>query len=526
MAAVVVLIGCQPVATAPKPARGGTAVEALVGAAGAINPLFESDASTHDVDSVIYQGLTTVDAQQNVIGLLASDWTISPDHLTYTFAMRQGVKWADGQPFTADDVLFTFHVLQDLEYVQPGADSWRQVGVAAGGPGQVVFSLRAPSAAFPLTLRIGIIAKHLFAGMGPAEIAASPFSAVRAIGTGPFKVSAISSLAITLVRNPFADPQPYLDHLILRTYPATDPQAAISAVVHGAADLVGGLEPQEVGLLQGRTDVVVQDARTFTDAFVSFNTQGDGKQFFGDGTVRLALSQAVDRQRVINEVLSGRGDPNPNPIPTADWAYSAAAAARHPYDPVAAAKALDAAGWVLGAASKVRAKGTQPFRVEMVAVGSYPSRQIADAVARQLLEVGVEADVKYVAASALVQSYLLGRNYQMALVALDVGPDPDLFSVWHSTSDTGALNFAYLRGWGVIDKDLEDGRAAVDQPTRLAAYLDFQTLMSDTAAAIFLYSPHYDYAVSQRVHGVRLNNVIEPADRFQYVTQWYVNSGA
>ena len=520
------LMGCQPVATAPKPARGGTAVEALVGAAGVLNPLFEADASTHDVDSVIYQGLTTVDAQQNVVGLLASDWTISPDHLTYTFDIRQGVRWADGQPFSADDVLFTYHILQDLEYVQPGADSWRQVGIAAGGPGQVVFSLRSPSAAFPLSLRVGIIAKHLFAGMAPGEIAASPFSAVRAIGTGPFKVSAISSLAITLVRNTYADPQPYLDHLILRTYPATDPQAAISAVVHGAADLVGGLEPQEVGLLQGRADVSVQDVRTFTDAFVSFNSAGNGKQFFSDGTVRLALTQAVDRQRVINEVISGRGDPNPNPIPTADWAYSAAAAAKHPYDPLAAAKALDAAGWVIGSASKVRAKGTQAFKVEMVTVGSYPSRQIADAVARQLLEVGVEADVKSVTASALVQSYLLGRNYQMALVALDVGSDPDLFSVWHSTPDSNALNFAYSRGWGVIDKDLEDGRAAVDQPTRLAAYLDFQTLMSDTAPAIFLYSPHYDYAVSQRVHGVHMNNVIEPADRFQFVTEWYVNTGS
>ena len=519
-------MGCQPVATAPKPARGGTAVEALVGVPGVLNPLFEADASTHDVNSVIYQGLTTVDAQQNVVGLLASDWTISPDHLTYTFNMRQGVKWADGQPFSADDVLFTYHILQDLEYVQPGSDSWRQVGIAAGGPGQVAFTLRAPSAAFPLSLRVGIIAKHLFAGMSPTDIALSPFSGVRAIGTGPFKVSAISGLAITLIRNTYAVPQPYLDHLILRTYPATDPQAAISAVVHGVADLVGGLEPQEVGLLQGRTDVVIQDVRTFTDSFVSFNAQGAGKQFFGDGTVRLALSEAVDRQRVINEVIQGRGDPDPNPIPTADWAYSAAAAVRHPYDPTAAAKALDAAGWVLSSGSKVRAKGTQPFKVELVTVGSYPSRQIADATARQLLEVGVEADVKYVAAMALVQSYLQGRNYQMALVALDVGPDPDLYSVWHTTADPSALNFAYPHGWGVIDKDLEDGRAAVDQPTRLAAYLDFQNLMSDAAPGIFLYSPHYDYAVSQRVHGVHLNDVIEPADRFQYVTQWYVNTGA
>ena len=98
---------------------------------------------------------------------------IAKDGRTITFHLRRGVQWQDGAPFSADDVLFTFHVLQDLEYVQPGADSWRQVGVGVGAPDQVVFNLRAPSAAFPLTLRIGIIAKHLFAGMSPPAIALS-----------------------------------------------------------------------------------------------------------------------------------------------------------------------------------------------------------------------------------------------------------------------------------------------------------------------------------------------------------------
>lgn len=520
----VVLVSCQPVATVPKPARGGTAVEALVGQAGALNPLFETDDTARDVDSVIYQGLTTVNSGQNVVGLLASDWSISADHLTYTFNIRTGVKWADGQPFSADDVLFTYHVLQDLEYTLPGAVDWREVGVGAGGPNQVVFSLKAPSAGFPLALRIGIIAKHLFDGMAPAQIVASPFSGIRAIGTGPFKVAGINSLAITLDRNPYADPQPYLDHLILRTYPVSDPQIAIRAVLQGAADLVGGLEPQEVLALQGRTDVAVQDAKTFNNAFVTFNPEGGGKAFFGDLKVRIALTQAIDRQRVLSEVLAGRGDPDPSPIPPGDWAYSTSAATSHPYDPVAAVKALDGAGWVLATGAKLRAKAGLSFKFDLVVANPFPNKEIADGVARQLLEIGVEADVKPVSASDLVQKYLIGHNYQSALVAFDVGPDPDLNSVWHSGADPGALNFAYTRGWGLIDKDLEDGRAAVDQASRLAAYLDFQAQMADAAPAIFLYSPHYDYAISQRVHGVRMNNVIEPEDRFQYVTQWYVNT--
>jgi peptide/nickel transport system substrate-binding protein len=521
---VLALVACQPVATVPKPARGGTAVEALVGAVGPLNPLFETVDSTRDVDSVIYQGLTTVDSQQNVVGLLATDWAVSPDHLTYTFNIRSGVKWADGQPFSADDVLFTYHVLQDVEYTQPGAEFWRLVGIGPGGPGQVVFTLKAPSASFPLALRIGIIAKHVFAGMAPAQIASSPYSGVRAFGTGPFKVAAISPLAINLDRNPFADPQPYLDHLVLRTYSSSDPQSAIRAVGQGVADLVGGLEPQEVDAVQGRGDVSVTEVRMFTNAFASFNPDGPGKQFFADQKVRLALVQATDRQRILNDVLAGRADADPNPIPVGDWAFSAAAAALHPYDPTAAAQALDKAGWVIPQGAKLRVKNGVQFKFELVAPDSFPNHQIADSLSRQLLEIGVEADVKAVPASQLVRNYLIGRNYQMALAAFDVGPDPDLYSLWHSGADPGVLNFAYSRGWGVIDGDLESGRAAVDPQSRLAAYIDFQMLLADAAPAIFLYSARYDYAVSQRVHGVRLNKVIEPFDRFQYVTEWYVNT--
>jgi peptide/nickel transport system substrate-binding protein len=520
----VALVGCQPVATVPKPARGGTAVEALIGQATVLNPLFETNESTRDVDRLIYQGLTNIDSQQNVVGVLASDWAVSPDHLSWTFNIRSDVKWGDGQPFGVDDVLFTFHVLQDLEYQQPGADVWRQVGVAQGGPGQVVFTLRAPDASFPLSLRVGIIPKHVFQGMAPAQIEASPYSALRAFGTGPFKVGSINQLAITLDRNPYASPQPYLDHLVLRTYPATDPQLAIRAVLSGAADLVGGIQPQEVDTLQARTDLTVIEARMFTSSFVTFNASGDGTQFFADPKVRQALVQGIDRQKIVSDVLAGRADADANPIPTADWAYSAAAGTLHPFDAVAAAKALDAAGWVQDPGLKMRAKAGVPFKVSLVAADSYPNSQVAAEIASQLAQLGIEVDVKALPASKLLQDNLLTHRYQMALVSIDVGPDPDQYTLWHSGIDPIALNFAYSRGWGLIDKDLEDGRSAVDPPSRLAAYIDFQMLMADAAPAIFLYAGRYEYAVSQRVHGVHMNKAIEPDDRFQYVTDWYVNT--
>src|SRR2546428_543470 len=105
-----------------------------------------------------------------------------------------------------------------------------------------------------------------------------------------------------------------------------------------------------------------------------------------------------------------------SPIPTGNWAYSAAAAASHPYDPVAAARALDTAGWILSPGSKLRSKGGVPFRFDLVVASPFPNREIGDAVARQLLEIGIQADVKPVSSSDLVQKFLVVHNYQSALV--------------------------------------------------------------------------------------------------------------
>jgi peptide/nickel transport system substrate-binding protein len=269
------------------------------------------------------------------------------------------------------------------------------------------------------------------------------------------------------------------------------------------------------------------DVRTYTNAFVSMNADGDGKAYFGDINVRRALVQAINRDSVISEVLGGRAEIDPTPIPAGDWAYADSAARKYPYDELAAARALDNAGWTIPTGQQFRTnKSGLVFQVNLVVSDSFPNREIADAVARQLAGVGVQVKVKPVPPPDLVQNYLLSRSYQMALVVFDVGPDPDLYSLWHSGADPGSLNFAYAHGWGLIDKDLEDGRAAVDQPERLAAYADFQSLIADQAPAIFLYSAHYDYAVSGRVRGVHLNRVIEPSDRFQYVADWYVNTSA
>ena len=160
---LVVASGCSAssfsgmASTQAGPRPGGSVTEAVVGNVLTLNPLFEQNGNDQDIDSLVYQGLTTVGRDQSSTPVLAKSWTVSKDGLTYTCVLRSGVKWADGQPFTADDVIFTYGVLQSKDYQVPTDQYWKAIQVAKVDSSTVQFTLKAPSAAFPLALRQGII---------------------------------------------------------------------------------------------------------------------------------------------------------------------------------------------------------------------------------------------------------------------------------------------------------------------------------------------------------------------------------
>jgi peptide/nickel transport system substrate-binding protein len=505
---------------APAVTEGGTFTEAVAGIAGYLNPLFADEDNARDIDGLIYQGLMEVGPDQQIKPLLARAIHLSADHLTYSVLLRTDVKWADGLPFTAEDVRYTFAVLQDPGYILPEAANWKGVTVKKVADDQVDFTLRSPSAGFLNSLRVGIIPQHLFPG-DVSTIPSSPYSGARAIGTGPFMVESISGdrSVVTLRRNPYAVPAPHLDRVVVKGYSSLDD--AVAAVAGGVADAVGGVLSAGEAKLLARPDVTVHDLRSFSFASVFLDL--DPKHpFFSNASVRRALSQAIDRQALVREVLRGAAEPQSTSIPPSDWAYSAAAGERLPYDPEAAQRALDEAGWTMPVQGLYRSQGGVDFIVELVAADAYPYRDVARVLQRQLAAVGVGVRVTTVTAGQLVTKYLGARSYQMALASLDNGPDPDQFSFWHSSERAYPLNFSDLPRQSFIDKDLEDGRATFDQKERIAAYGDLQDLLVDAAPALFLYEPHYEYAVNRRIGGVHANPVIDAADRFQYVTDWYV----
>lgn len=233
------------------------------------------------------------------------------------------------------------------------------------------------------------------------------------------------------------------------------------------------------------------------------------------------MSQAIDRQAIVRQVLGGRADLQGTSLPPSSWAYSPGAAARAAYDPSAAVHALEEAGWLMPDQGLYRTRGGREFSVNLVAADVFPQREVARLVRRQLAAIGVGVQVTVVPVGDLVTKFLGARSYQLALASLDNGPDPDQYSFWHSSQRDYPLNFSSLPRQSFIDKDLEDGRAVSDREARSASYADMQNLLVDATPALFLYEPHYEYAVSRKFAGIHMNKAIEPMERFQFVADWY-----
>lgn len=507
---------------APRP--GGTYVEGVVGQLGSLNPLFgEATAGPNDLDALLFEPLVRVLPTGTVQGRLASRWEVSPDGRSYAFTLRPNARWSDGTPVTADDVVFTVRTVQDPQF--PGAllnQSWKDIIATAVDANHVRFALPGHNAGFLANLELlDIVPAHLLAGKTMVELAsASPN--LNPVGSGPFRMVANLGDRIQLERNPFAWRRPWLDSYMIRGFPSQ--AAALDALDRGQIDGLANLTPSGAAQQRANTQVQVLTTSTYQYAELLFNLKTD-EPYFQDVRVRQAVAKAIDQTAIIRDVLGGQAVPDDSPIPRSiTWAYDSAAQ-QPPYDLTAAAKLLDDAGWTM--VNGIRTKGTTTLSFGLTVSSDVPPyERVAEMVASQLAQVGIVAEVRPVTTASLIHDYLNPRTFDMTLTAFDNGPDPDVYSFWHSSqAHPGGFNFAGMKKNVFIDGDLEDGRNTLDLTARAKAYATFQEDFAKEIPAVFLYSPRYVMAVNRRIHGVRLDSAIEPEERYAYVSDWYREVG-
>ena len=521
---VLVLVFRGVILAPEAPRSGGTFVEGVVGQLGSLNPLFgAATAGSNDLDALLFEPLVRVLPTGTIQGRLASHWEVSPDGRTYAFTIRPNARWSDGTVVTADDVVFTVRTVQDPQF--PGTvlnQSWKDIIATAVDSNHVRFALPGHNAGFLANLELlDVLPGHLLAGKPMGELAsASPN--LNPVGTGPFRLVANLGDRIQLERNPFAWRRPWLDTMMIRSFPSQG--AALDALDRGQIDGLANLTPSGAAQERANRQVSVLTALTYQYTELLFNLKSD-EPYFQDVVVRQAIAQAIDRAGIIRDVLGSQAVPDDGPIPRSiSWAYDSAAQ-QPAYDPTAAGKLLDDAGWAL--VNGIRTKGTLSLSFGLTVSSDVPPyERVAAKVADQLAQVGIVAEVRPVTTASLIHDYLNPRTFDMTLTAFDNGPDPDVYTFWHSSqSHAGGFNFSGMKKNVFIDSDLEAGRNTLDLTARAKAYITFQEDFAKEIPAVFLYSPRYVMAISRRFHGVHIDSAVEPEERYAYVSDWYYEVG-
>jgi peptide/nickel transport system substrate-binding protein len=449
--------------------------------------------------------------------------------VSYTFNLRTNAYWHDGQPLTADDVIFTVSLLQDPEFPGPpelGSAVWQTVVVDRIDRRTVRFTLPQPYAPFLDFTAVGILPVHRLTGVNAADLPGAEFN-LNPVGSGPFQLEEVSiegDVISSMVLNRFPryhGRRAFLDRILIRFYPST--QAVLNAYEANEIEGIAEIPRDELARARVLTDLNLYSARSAELSMVMLNLHdAEDLPFFQDPRVRQALLYAIDRQRMVEDILNGQALVAHSPLIPRTWAY-ADDLRRYEYEAEKAGVLLDEAGWVKqGVGNHLRRREGRWLSFDIL-TSSEPERvALAESLAEQWSALGMTVTVRSASPLELRQA-LEARDFDAILVDMAIPGDPDPYAFWHETQIDQGQNYA-----GYVHRRasevLEQARIRVggSNDVRRALYHEFQVIFTEEVPALLLYVPIYTYGVDARIRNVQIGPIMHRSDRFRTVADWWI----
>jgi peptide/nickel transport system substrate-binding protein len=497
------------------PVAGDTLIIGSIGDASNLLPVLASDSASSDINGLVYNGLVRYDKALNIEGDLAERWEISPDNLTLTFYLRKGVRWHDGAPFSAEDVLFTYRLLIDPKTPTAYAERYRQVAEAEAVDSHT-FRVRynKPLASALISWGFPVHPKHLLEGI---EITKSPLAS-HPIGTGPYRfVQWNRGEKVVLEANPdYFEGRPHIHRVLYRIIP--DLSTMFLELQSGGLDYMG-LTPIQY-TMQTDTPAIRRRFRKYRYPSSSYSYLGYNlrRPLFRDKRVRQALSYAIDKQEIIDGVLLGLGQIATGPYKPGSWPHNPQVR-RYRYDPDRARTLLAEAGWRDSDGDGILDKDGQSFVFTIVTNQGNDQRvKAGEIIQRRLAEVGIKVKLRVIEWAAFLKEFINPGNFDATILGWSIVPDPDGYNIWHSSkSGVGELNFIAFKN-AEVDRLLEEGRRTFDQAKRKQAYDRLQEILAEEQPYTFLYVPDSLPVVASRFRGIEP----APAGIMYNFIDWYV----
>jgi peptide/nickel transport system substrate-binding protein len=504
---------------------GGTIIEGSTADVRTLNPVLTSDTASSRITSLVFDSLVDIDPDTlEPTSNLAESWTVSDDSTVFTFTIKSGVTFHDGQPLTAADVKFTYDLLMNPDTGTPRAGSLNAIVESVEAPDDttVVFTLKEVDAGFLVSeLGYGIVPQHILGDLNPADLPTSEFTTTSPIGTGPFKFQEFrAGELVTLVANPeYHRGAPALESYIRKF--VKDPTALFQQLKTGEVDFAG-FDPSfyEEAIAQDNFTTFAYDTFNFT--FFGYNLDPEkGSPIFQDVKVRQALFYAIDRPGIISTVRNGLSTLAYGTMPVLSWAYQPdQITSRYDYDPDRAGQLLDEAGWTMGT-DGIREKDGQKLSFTVNAQSGNKAIDGFLAVFQEnWRQIGVEMTPAQEEFSQFVTRLTKTFDFAVFLVGFSWGTDPDQRSMWHSDSYPAGFNlFKYSNP--EVDQTIDAASKTLDQEQRKELYLQMQNLVLADAPALITDFPKTLAGVNNRVKNLIPNAV----SITQNAHQWYVMDG-
>jgi peptide/nickel transport system substrate-binding protein len=486
------------------PAYGDTLIEASIGNVSSLIPNITSDQASRDVGTYMYNGLVTLGRDLEIVPELATSWAFSKDCLTLEFKLHPGVRWHDGAPFTADDVVFTYETTVDPKTPSPYRSDYQDVErVEAIDPHTVRVTYKKPYAKALLSWAVSMLPKHLLEPyVKTGKLKDAPQNWTAPVGTGPYRFKEMKSgEKVVVVANPdYFKGRPNISRIVYRIIPS---QATIFLELKARGVDVAGLTA-----LQYKRQT---EYPAFQKAYNKFRYPGSGYTYLGfnlkdprfaDRRVRLAIAHAINKQELLDGVVLGLGRGATGPFRPGTWADNPNVKGV-PYDLKKAAALLAEAGWKTRNPEGLLVKDGKPFTFELLTnQGNDERKKIAEIVQASLRDLGIGVDIRILEWAALLKEHVKKRNFDAMVLGWGTGADPDQYVVWHS-SQTGPdeLNHISYKN-PEVDALLEAGRSSCVQADRARFYHRLHEVLAEDQPLVFLYWRDVMPAVSSRIFGV------------------------
>lgn len=494
------------------PAHGGSLTEGVAGSPRFVNPLLALSDADRDLVELTFAGLMTVDEEGRVIPELAESYELSEDGRTYTFTLRENIYFHDGKPVTAEDVAFTVSKIQDPVIKSPRLANWLGVQTTVLDERTISFSLTEPYAPFLENATLGILPKHIWESVPSEEFPFSQF-VVEPVGAGPYEVvrarrnnaGILEEYRLRAFDN-YVLGKPYITTMTLKFYGGE--REVSRALARGEIESAHSLIPNEVA---DNKQLITQE---YLRVFGVFLNQNDNP-VLSDVIVRDAMSLAINRNRIVEEVLSGYATPLSGPLPNE--------VAEERNDRVeAAVSLLDRNGWDFNTETRLWENSDgESIRLTLRTSNVSELSQTAQIVKESLEEIGIPVNLELFDQGELSQGVIRPRDYQGLLFGMVLGRVPDLYAFWHSSqrNDPG-LNVA-LYANVAVDAALETLRETSDEEEREDAQNVFLREVFQDTPALFTHAPQLTYILPERVGGVVIPPLTTASDRFSTVHTWY-----